>query len=94
MIRLLPYIYVTIQTALVTGMISRWLHIRHVRRLLNNFQDVLKETIGIMSDNPRYTVKVRQMNNLQISKDINKRPYDWQVDEQFDKIINKNFPQE
>jgi len=94
MIRLLPYIYVIIQTALVTGMISRWLHIRRVRRLLNNFQDILKETIGIMSDNPRYTVTVRQMNNLQIPKDMNKRPYDWQVDEQFDKIIDKNFPQQ
>jgi len=93
MVRLLPYIYVTIQTALVTGMISRWLHIRHVRKMTRKFTKILEDTIGILTDNPAYTVKVKQIKVPKHTK-AKAEVYDWKLDEQFDKIIDNNFPQQ
>jgi len=94
MIRLLPYIYTIVQTALITGMIGRWLHIRHVRKMTRRFTKILQDTVGILTDNPEYTVKVKHIKLPKHTKLNKAEVYDWKVDEQFDKIIDKNFPRE
>jgi len=94
MIRLLPYIYTIVQTALITGMIGRWLHIRHIRKMTHKFTKILQDTVGILTDNPNYTVKVKHINLSKHTKLSEAEVYDWKVDEQFDKIIDKNFPRE
>lgn len=82
---------IIIQTAILTGAFCYWLHLRVVRRLNQFFKTALEDTIGIINDDPNYTVKVKTFNpNKPIS---NQNPYDWKLDEQFDKIIDKNFPQ-
>jgi len=90
---------IIIQTVIITGAVCYWLHIRSVRRLTSNFNTVLQETIGIITDDPRYTVKVKTIYSksnhpvFKLSKQINSQhPYDWKTDEEFDKIINKNYP--
>lgn len=81
---------IIIQTVIITGAFCYWLHLRSVRRLTNHFKKVIDETIGIINDDPRYTVKVRTIDPKKLSS--NQHPYDWKTDEEFDKIIDKNFP--
>lgn len=81
---------IIIQTSIITGAFCYWLHLRSVRRLSASFKLVLEETIGVITDDPRYTVKIRTIDPKKPSS--NKQPYDWKTDEEFDKIIDKNFP--
>ena len=81
---------IIIQTVIITGAFCYWLHLRSVRRLSASFKIVLEETIGVITDDPRYTVKIRTIDPKKLSS--NKQPYDWKTDEEFDKIIDKNFP--
>lgn len=90
---------IIIQTVIITGAICYWLHLRSVRRLTEHFKTVLDETIGVITDDPRYTVKVKTVDpkshhpSFKLAKQINSQhPYDWKTDEEFDKIIDKNFP--
>lgn len=81
---------IIIQTAILTGAFCYWLHLRSVRRLAANFKTVLEETVGVLTDDPRYTVKIK---TIYPSKPVSSQtPYDWKLHEQFDKIIDKNFP--
>jgi len=97
MIRILTYIIVITQTALVTGGIGYWLHLRKIRRLLKWFHGTIQEVLGIINDDPNYTVVVRKMdleNVLPPFQQDQPRPYDWELDEKFEQIIDKNFPLE
>lgn len=83
---------IIIQTVILTAAVSYWLHLRSVRRINDNFKSILQDTIAIILDDPRYTVKVKTVNpNKNTSKHS---PYDWKTDQEFDKIIDKNFPQQ
>lgn len=83
---------IIIQTVIITGAICYWLHLRSVRRVRESFKAALEHTVGIINDDPRYTVKVKTIDPSKL--DSNRRPYDWQLDEDFDKIIDRNFPQD
>jgi hypothetical protein len=81
---------IIIQTVIITGAFCYWLHLRSVRRLTSNFKINLEQMIGIITDDPRYTVNVRTIDPSKLSS--NQHPYDWKTHEEFDKIIDKNFP--
>jgi hypothetical protein len=82
---------IIIQTVILTSAVCYWLHLRSVRRMNDTFKSVLQDMVNILNDDPRYTVNIKTVTN---KPSKSKSPYDWKVDEQFDKIINKNFPQD
>lgn len=77
-------LYVSILSAAVgasvCAVVAYWLHIRRVRGLMASFNQTYQDILGVIRDDPKYTVKVRPVV-------FNNRPYDWETDEKFEQIV-------
>jgi hypothetical protein len=74
---------------LVTGLVAYWLHRKVVFALTQQFKDDLSEIVGVLNDDPRYTVKVRTVHFNH--PELGPTPYDHELQEKFDNIIKQNF---
>ena len=69
-----------VASASVCSVVAYWLHIRKVRKLMVFFNDTYQGILGVIRDDPKYTVKVKPVVS-------NNRPYDWETDEKFEEIV-------
>lgn len=74
---MIAIICIIIQTIVIVGGFSYYLHLRSVRRI----------------DDPTYTVTIRATSfNPTPPPDFTQKPYDYEVEEQFHQIIDRNYP--
>ena len=63
-------------------------YVRGGSEMARNIQDAM-----IAADDPRFTVKVRQLDpNSSKNKDYPKYPFDYKTEEEFHKIVEQNYP--
>lgn len=64
-----------------------WLHKRRVRRLMKFFNQTYQAILGVIRDDPEYTVKVRPVVFKAWRNARDYRPYDWETDKKFEEIV-------
>jgi len=69
-----------VASASVCSVVAYWLHIRKIRKLMVFFNQTYQGILGVIKDDPKYTVKVKPVVS-------NNRPYDWETDEKFEEIV-------
>jgi hypothetical protein len=89
-------LFIVACTVLSTSLLAYWLHLTVVSQLNLKIKH-LEELCDILGDDPRYTVRIKVLDKTKLAKNLSarfKNPYDWKLDETFDKIIDDNFPGE